>query len=95
MIARPKRSTTTSLHTYGERSRMETAHAIFGAVVAVFGVAAFVTFYDEFKPGTQTSLCLPGRGPLPHLEGRNRTRKNCHKMIAHAGGRPVCVPHRA
>jgi hypothetical protein len=37
---------------------------IFGAVVAAFGVAAFVTFYDEFKPGTQTSLCLPGRGPL-------------------------------
>jgi hypothetical protein len=33
---------------------MKTAHAIFGAVVAAFGVAAFVTFYDEFKPGTQT-----------------------------------------
>jgi hypothetical protein len=33
---------------------MKTAHAIFGAVVAAFGVAAFVTFYDEFKLGTQT-----------------------------------------
>jgi len=32
---------------------MKTAHAIFGAVVAAFGVAAFVTFYDDFKPGTQ------------------------------------------
>ena len=31
---------------------MKTAHAIFGAVVAAFGVAAFVTFYDEFKLGT-------------------------------------------
>ena len=33
---------------------MKTAHAIFGAVVVAFGVAAFVTFYDEFKLGTQT-----------------------------------------
>ena len=32
---------------------MKTAHAIFGAVVAAFGVAAFVTFYVDFKPGTQ------------------------------------------
>jgi hypothetical protein len=33
---------------------MKTAHAIFGAVVTAFGVAAFVTIYDEFKAGTQT-----------------------------------------
>jgi len=36
---------------------MKTAHAIFGAVVAAFGVAAFVTIYEEFKAGTQ---------PAPH-----------------------------
>ena len=36
---------------------MKTAHAIFGAVVAAFGVAAFVTIYQEFKAGTQ---------PAPH-----------------------------
>ncbi len=33
---------------------MKTAHAIFGAVVAAFGVAAFVTIYEEFKAGTET-----------------------------------------
>ena len=32
---------------------MKTAHAIFGAVVAAFGVAAFVTIYEEFEAGTQ------------------------------------------
>jgi hypothetical protein len=36
---------------------MKTAHAIFGAVVAAFGVAAFVTIYEEFKAGSQ---------PAPH-----------------------------
>jgi hypothetical protein len=34
---------------------MKTAHAIFGAVVAAFSVAAFVTIYEEFKAGTQTA----------------------------------------
>ena len=33
---------------------MRAAQAIFGAVVAAFGVVAFVTFYDEFKPRPQT-----------------------------------------
>ena len=33
---------------------MKSAQAIFGAIVAALGFAAFVTFYDEFKPGTQT-----------------------------------------
>ena len=32
---------------------MKTAQAIFGALVAALGLAAFVTFYDEFVPGTQ------------------------------------------
>ena len=36
------------------RVRMKSAQAIFGAIVAALGFAAFVTFYDEFKPGTQT-----------------------------------------
>jgi hypothetical protein len=30
------------------------AQAIFGAIVAALGFAAFVTFYHEFKPGTLT-----------------------------------------
>ena len=33
---------------------MKSAQAICGAIVAALGFAAFVTFYDEFKPGTQT-----------------------------------------
>src|SRR6478736_4364269 len=33
---------------------MKSAQAIFGAIVAALGFAAFVTFYDGFKPGTQT-----------------------------------------
>jgi hypothetical protein len=33
---------------------MKSAQAIFGAIVAALGFAAFVTFYDEFKPGIQT-----------------------------------------
>jgi len=33
---------------------MKSAQAIFGAIVAALGFAAFVTFYDEFKPGTHT-----------------------------------------
>jgi hypothetical protein len=66
MIARQSAAQPTSLHTSGERVRMKTAHAIFGAIVAAFGVAAFVTFYDEFKPVTPwilepsaTGLCKP------------------------------------
>ena len=39
---------------------MKTAHAIFGAAVASFGVAAFVTIHEEFKAGTQTP-------PHPHV----------------------------
>ena len=35
---------------------MKTAQAISGAVVAALGLAAFVTFYDEFKSHTQTPL---------------------------------------
>jgi hypothetical protein len=31
---------------------MKFAQAIFGAIVAAVGIAAFVTFYDEFKPGS-------------------------------------------
>jgi hypothetical protein len=34
---------------------MKTAQAIFGAVVAALGLAAFVTFYDVFKPDTQAT----------------------------------------
>jgi hypothetical protein len=34
---------------------MKSAQAIFGAIVAALGFAAFVTFYDEFKPGTQNT----------------------------------------
>jgi hypothetical protein len=30
---------------------MKFAHTIFGAIVAAVGIAAFATFYDEFKPG--------------------------------------------
>ena len=33
---------------------MKSAQVIFGAIVAALGFAAFVTFYDQFKPGTQT-----------------------------------------
>jgi hypothetical protein len=33
---------------------MKSAQAIFGAIVAALGLAAFVTVYDELKPGTQT-----------------------------------------
>jgi hypothetical protein len=32
---------------------MKTAQAIFGALAAAVGLAAVVTFYDEFMPGTQ------------------------------------------
>jgi hypothetical protein len=32
---------------------MKTAHAIFGALATAVGLAAAVTFYDEFVPGTQ------------------------------------------
>jgi hypothetical protein len=32
---------------------MKTAQAIFGALAAAVGLAAVVTFYDEFLPGTQ------------------------------------------
>jgi hypothetical protein len=32
---------------------MKTAPAIFGALAAAVGLAAVVTFYDEFMPGTQ------------------------------------------
>src|SRR5262249_2781283 len=35
---------------------MKSAQAIFGAVAAALGLAAFVTFYDGLKPGTQTML---------------------------------------
>jgi hypothetical protein len=33
---------------------MKPAQAIFGAIVAALGLAAFVTVYDELKPSTQT-----------------------------------------
>jgi hypothetical protein len=33
---------------------MKSAQAIFGAIAAAIGLAAFVTVYDELKPGTQT-----------------------------------------
>ena len=35
---------------------MTTPQAIFGALVAALGLAAFVTFYDKFKPAPQTPL---------------------------------------
>ena len=33
---------------------MKIAQAMFGALAAALGLAAVVTFYDEFMPGTQT-----------------------------------------
>ena len=61
----PKRSTTTSLHTFGERVRMKTAHAIFGALAAALGLAAVVTFYDEFQTPPRTLEAAQGDSLTP------------------------------
>src|SRR5262249_14516856 len=55
---------------------MKTAHAIFGAVVAAFGVAAFVTIYEEFKAGTQTA-------PLPNGAAQKADPLTPANSIAH------------
>jgi hypothetical protein len=55
---------------------MKTAHAIFGAVVAAFGVAAFVTFYDEFKPRTKTP-------PRPNAAAQTADSLTPANSIAH------------
>jgi hypothetical protein len=55
---------------------MKTAHAILGAVVAAFGGAAFVTFYDEFKPRPQTS-------PHPNAAAQTANSLTPANSIAH------------